>query len=200
MKKKIKQVEKYFSKVAINYDKKSNSFPWDILRNYEKKKILSFIKYNKYEQILELGSGAGYYTNIFLRFAKKIYAVDLSLSMLDKIKSLKVIKIVGDVEKIKLKRKFDLILCLGVLEFNNNYDGILKNISIHSHKKTNILIMMPYNNLFSKFYSIFHKINKISLNIKSEYYINNILNQWFIIKEEKKIFPFSKIFICQKKK
>ena len=92
MKKKIKQVEKYFSKVAINYDKKSNSFPWDILRNYEKKKILSFIKYNKYEQILELGSGAGYYTNIFLRFAKKIYAVDLSLSMLDKIKSLKVSK------------------------------------------------------------------------------------------------------------
>tara|TARA_B100000963_G_scaffold187057_1_gene162765 strand:- start:53553 stop:54155 length:603 start_codon:yes stop_codon:yes gene_type:complete len=200
MKKKIKQVEKYFSKVAIDYDKKSNSFPWDILRKYEKKKILSLIKYKKYEHVLELGSGAGYYTNVFLRFAKKIYTVDLSSSMLDKIMSLKVIKIVEDVAKLNLRRKFDLILCLGVLEFNNSYDKILKNIFIHSHKKTDILIMMPYNNLFSKFYSKFHRINKINLNIKNEYYINNILNKWFIIKKEKKIFPFSKIFICQKKK
>ena len=200
MKKKIKQVEKYFSKVAIDYDKRSNSFPWDILRKYEKKKILSFVKYKKYQNILELGSGAGYYTNIFLRFAKKIYTVDLSLSMLDKIKSLKVIKIVGDVAKINLKRKFDLIVCLGVLEFNKSYDKILRNIFTHSHKKTEILIMMPYDSLFSKFYSKFHRQNKINLNIKSEYYINSILNKWFIIKKEKKIFPFSKIFMCQKKK
>ena len=122
MKKKLKQVEKYFSKVAVNYDKKSNSFPWNILREYERKKILSLVKDKKYSYALELGSGAGYYTKIFLRFSKKMYVVDLSLRMLDKIKSSKVIKIVGDVERVKLKKKFDLILCFGVLEFNNNYN------------------------------------------------------------------------------
>ena len=66
MKKKLKQVEKYFSKVAVNYDKKSNSFPWNILREYERKKILSLVKDKKYSYALELGSGAGYYTKIFL--------------------------------------------------------------------------------------------------------------------------------------
>ena len=199
MKKNIKDVENYFSKIASSYNKNSNSFPWNFLRRYERKKIFSIIKKKKYRTVLELGSGSGYYTKMFFKFSRKIYAVDLSAEMLNKIKSPKVYKIVGNAEKINFKRKFDLILCFGVFEFNKNYNNILKNIYNHSNNTTEIYLMIPYENLFCTIYKKFHSLNKIKLNIMNENKLNNIVKRWFKVKDEKKLLPFSKIYSCQKK-
>ena len=141
--KNIKAVNSYFSNVASDYLSQSQKFPWSFLRNREANivtKILSNICLNN---VLELGSGAGYYTSILKsQGAKYIYAVDLSEAMLGNIKEKNVYKICIDAEKLTLKKNFDTIFSAGMIEFLDNPSKIFLNAkfskSLHTCKKHNV--------------------------------------------------------------
>lgn len=189
----------YFSKISSSYNKKSSSFPWKYIRYFESKIFKKIISKKKYNRGLDLGSGSGFYTTILKKYCKKLIAVDYSLDMLRNIKSNKIIKINEDANKIRLNQKFDIIICLGIFEFNKNYKKIYQTVKIHSKKQTNIILMMPHKNLFSYIYYLFHRFNGITLNILNEKKITNDLKKYFILLNKNYIFPFSIIFKCKAK-
>jgi len=61
----------YFSKISLIYDKKSNSFPWKYIRNFEAKMFKKMISKKKYYKGLDLGSGSGFYTKILKKNCTK---------------------------------------------------------------------------------------------------------------------------------
>ena len=186
----------HFSKISLIYDKKSNSFPWKYIRNFEAKMFKKMISKKKYYKGLDLGSGSGFYTKILKKNCKKLVAVDYSSNMLKNIKDDKIIKINEDANKIRLNQKFDIIICLGIFEFNKNYKKIYQTVKVHSKKNTNIILMMPYKNLFSFFYYLFHRLHGISLNIHAKKKLTNDLKKYFIIDKMDYVFPFSMIVKC----
>ena len=192
------KIIKYFSKKSHLYEKKSNTFPWKYIRLNEVQKFMKVMPKKKFLMGLDLGCGAGFYTKILKNYCNKVIAVDYSHNMLKNIKDNEIIKIKTNANKLRLNKKFDIIICLGIFEFNKNYNQIFKTIKLHSDYKTNILMMIPYKNFFSLFYFIFHKLNNISLNIYSEKNLINLIKKNFIIKEIVFTFPFSIIFKCQK--
>ena len=146
-----------------------------------------------------MGCGTGFYTKIIKKTSKEVYAVDLSRGMLNNIKDNKIKKILGDAYKLNLKKKFDLIICLGIFEFNKSYEKIFKTILLHSNTKTEIILMLPYRNLLSYLYYFFHLSHKINLNIMSKSKINLLIKNNFVILNKAYLFPFSAIFKCKKK-
>ena len=190
---------KYFDKVAKEYNKKSNRFPWLFIRKYESYHLLSLVEKKNNLKVLDLGCGSGYYSKIFSRFENnKVFAIDSSREMVESIKDENIIKYQSDAAKINLNDKFNLIICAGLLEFVPSINDILLNAKNHSNSNTNMLALIPKKNLFGKIYKMYHSNHNININLFTYKQLKKIFykNGWKIIKY-KDIFPFTIIIHCK---
>ena len=163
---KYKNVFSYFDKKASNYNYNSYSFPWSIIRNLEAKSVVKLIGNIKNSCVFDIGSGSGFYTKLMINNkAKKVYALDGSKKMLNNIHVKNVIKINKNAEKFQLNRKFNKIICAGLLEFVDSPELILKNIKKHALKDCRLVILCPSDNLLGKLYKFYHFKNKIKIKL-----------------------------------
>ena len=165
------------------------------------KKIIKKINLKKNSDILEIGSGTGTYSKLLAKNKfKSITCLDTSKIMLQNISNKNIKKVNANFMNYKSKKKFDLILALGVSEFIKNYTSFLNKINLFSKKKSTIVLLLPCNNIFSYIYKIYHLIN--SNNITIHNVDNMILNLkklgWSIIVKKKIIF-FSIFIIAERK-
>lgn len=102
---------------------------------------------NKYKgkpkKVLDLGSGNGYLSTLFTSNGYLGYEIDSKLVNEAKFNYPKYHFRVGDITKIDIGRKFDLILIIGVIHHLNDeqFDSVLKVINRHIDKKGKILII-----------------------------------------------------------
>ena len=90
----VRNIRTYFNKKSKKYHTKSISFPWSLIRKFEKKIIFSFLGNVRNLKIADVGSGSGYYSKIIIKKKpKEIYAIDNSAEMLNQIKEKKIKKI-----------------------------------------------------------------------------------------------------------
>jgi len=187
----------YFNSVASNYSKSSSKGLWNLLRKNEKKKILDLIKNSKFENILELGSGSGFYTESLLSYSiNNITCVDFSQEMLNNINFKNVIKINSNIEFFKASQKYDLIFCAGTLEFINDASKVFTNIKKMMSEDSIFLILVPYRNIWGLLYKLFHILHGIKINL----FTNEIIQHYsdysgLGIIEIKKVFPFSRCYL-----
>ncbi len=189
----MKKVKIYFDKKSLKYRKKSNSFPWKLIRDYEKNIVLELIGNIKNLSIADVGSGYGFYTEIILKKKpKKIYAIDNSSKMLDQIKNhkKKVKKILQNIETLKLNQKFDKIISAGLIEFVKKPIKVFRNINKISKKNSTFVLLCPNNNFFGKLYKLFHLFNNININLFSIDQLNYLSQKsgWRIVKKESFLF------------
>ena len=192
-------IKNYFENKIKLYSKiKSNKFFYFI-----KKKELSIFKkiaiFKKKDSIIDLASGSGFYLNNINNInLKDIYAVDISQKMLNLIKKKNIKKICSSVEDLKIKKKFNKILCFGLLEFVEDVNIILKKIYSLSTFNSEIYLLVPKNNLFGMIYKIYHLFNGLKIRLMSKNKLTKILNKnkFNIIKYEQ---TFLSLFLKVKK-
>lgn len=187
----FKNIISYFDKKSINYNKNSNSFPWSLVRKIESREILKFTGSLKNKEVLDFGSGSGFYSKIIKKKnPKKIFALDASKQMLKKIKDKEIVKINQNAENFNLNKKFDVIICAGLLEFVKSPYNILRKLKASSKKNCKLIILCPSENLFAKIYRLNHSKNGLQINLFNPIKINNILNSsgWKIVKQKKILF------------
>jgi len=110
------------------------------------KKILSHIEKINPNSILDIGCGEGEFASQILRIYKGEYiGTDLSSNMLKKAKKvMPVFK--SNVYNLSLQRKFDLVICLEVLEHLRKPKIALKNIK---NVSDTAIISVPFQKLMS---------------------------------------------------
>ncbi len=195
----VRNIRTYFNKKSKKYHTKSISFPWSLIRKFEKKIIFSFLGNVRNLKIADVGSGSGYYSKIIIKKKpKEIYAIDNSAEMLNQIKEKKIKKIKQNSEELIINKKFDKLVCAGLLEFNTNPIKTLKNINKISKKKAILVLLCPKNNFFGKLYRKFHLNNNIKIKLFSTLEIKKLLKKsnWNILKKDE--FLFSMIFKLRK--
>ena len=187
----------YFNSVASNYTKSSSKGLWNLLRKNEKKKILDLIKNTKFENILELGSGSGFYTKYLLSYSKNnITCVDFSQEMLDNINFKNVIKINSNIEYFKATQKYDLIFCAGTLEFINDTSKVFTNVKKMMSEDGIFIILVPYRNIWGLIYKLFHILHGVKINLFTNKKIRHYsASSGLGVIEIKKAFPFSRCYL-----
>lgn len=143
---------KLFSKTQIDNSENSHSYQRFFNETGLKKKEFD----NK--NVLEVGSGAGRFTNIMLKYTNaNIYSVDSSNSVFsNKDNNLKYLK-----ERLKIykasimelpfkKNQFDIVICIGVLQHTPDISKTIKCLSVQV-KKGGLLVIdfYPYNGFWS---------------------------------------------------
>jgi len=197
-----KNIRAYFNSVAKNYNNSSQQGVWHFIRSNEKKKILNFLINKNFNNILELGSGSGYYTNFLIKHTKNtVTCVDFSNEMLKKLDLPRILKINADIEKFCNNKKYDLIFCAGVIEFVKNPSSVFTNANQMLSEDGVLIIFVPKKSFLGMFYKMFHNFNKIDVilfskkNIFSYTQINNLS-----IINTSNVFPFGLCFLIQRNK
>jgi SAM-dependent methyltransferase len=192
-------VKKYFQQKASDYSQKQSSWFWQILRCREEISVLDMIGDVVGNDVLELGSGSGYYAQKLIKLgAKNVVAVDQCDEMISNIDMDGITPIVGLAESICLDQRFDLILAVGLLEFVTDPLAVLKNAYAHADQHSVLVVMVPTSNIFSTFYAAFHKSHGISIRQYDEDIICDLLNQaGWIKKRVHKTWPFSLVVQAQ---
>ena len=115
----------------------------------------------KNTKILDLGCGGGLVSESLSRLGAKVTGIDfvknnINIAKHHSIKSkLKIDYIHGDIEKIKINKKFDFIIMFEILEHVNNWKKLLLKIDKNLKKDGKIIISTINRNLISKFTAIY---------------------------------------------
>ena len=125
-----------------------------ILKNLKNKKIKDI-------EILDLGCGGGLTCEALSRLGANVSGIDFVKTNIKVAKNhalkskLNINYILGDIEKIKIKKKFDLILALEVIEHLDNLQDFIKNLK-KNLKPNGIIIFSTINkNQISNFFAIY---------------------------------------------
>lgn len=159
-------VEKYFSARALDYQLRSVGFPWLAMRRREMRTVLDVLGNVRDMDILELGSGSGFYTRELLaRGARHIWAVDVSEPMLAALPSGAVTPVLGDAATIRLDRTFAVLLSAGMLEFVAEPEAVLANAAAHAESGARCVLLSPKPNIFGYIYREFHRSHGLRIRL-----------------------------------
>jgi SAM-dependent methyltransferase len=146
------------------YGKKKSNYS-----NYEKinfdmqfKHIIRFVKKRKVSgKFLDAGCAMGFLTSIMLPYFKEVHGCDISSFAIKKAKKLYPnvrFKIVNIEKSLPYRDNFfDCIVASDVLEHTNSLEFSLKNIISKLKKDGYLIISLPINNKFTKFFKFLDK-------------------------------------------
>ena len=121
--------------VDVQIDSKNN---FDISKNYLKDLLFGNLEILRGKDVLEIGSGAGRFTEHICKYANNCVSVDLSSAIFYNVASKEnnLIRIKADFSKLLPKKKFDIVICRGVLQHTPNpKESILRLFSFVSKEE-----------------------------------------------------------------
>jgi len=187
------KVYNFFNEAAKNYQFSSESWPWKMLRDKEVAAVKDQLGNVREETVLDVGSGAGFYTRMALNLgAKHVVAIDLSQAMINQLPINSVTGIVGDASTIKLDKSYSKLIMAGLLEFAPDTLAVLQNLRRHARKGAVLVVLVPQNNMWARIYQFYHLRHGIRINLFTSGDLVDLGTSvgWEYI-SEKKVFPFS---------
>jgi SAM-dependent methyltransferase len=162
----IDQVERYFSSRASGYQCRSARFPWSWIRLRELALVLELLGDVRGADVLELGSGSGFYTcELLARGARHIWAVDVSAPMLAALPAGSVTAVLSDAATVTLERRFTVLLSTGMLEFVADPIAVLRNAAAHAEPNARCVLLTPRRNVFGLVYREFHRTHGLPIRL-----------------------------------
>ena len=159
--------DKHFNQVSYNYDKKRSKGVLGYLVSRQMKMIINKLNPEKKDFILDAGCGSGFYSKIISYFNSKIFGIDLSENMIKIYNSNGFNGVVGNIENLPFKKRFNKVLCAGALEFVidpnktiNSFNNVLKD-------NGEFILLYPRFNLFGLLYKIYHLMHNVKINLFS---------------------------------
>lgn len=192
-------VKAYFSAQAPTYQQGWGKWPWSKIRQSESTAIMQLLATDEVsgKDIIEFGSGSGFYTRMLLRLKpKNICAIDFSREMLDHLPNSAVAAglitpIHGDAMTVDVGKQFELIFSAGMLEFVPNAAATLANIAKHAAADATLVLLIPRNNWLGYLYKLFHLKHGVKINLFSLQKIKVLTRYEWKLVESKKCGLFS---------
>jgi len=159
-------VKKHYDKEAERYVEKFSRGLFGLIRKKEKEAVFELLDPQAEEEILDAGCGAGFYSVPLKNIGSKLFGVDISPKMIEKIKEFGIDARVCNIEEFELNEKYEKILCTGVLEFCDSPQSALNNLSKHLKEGGTIVILYPRLSLGGIIYKIYHLLfSRVSLKL-----------------------------------
>lgn len=159
-------MQRYFDRVAGDYQQASTSPLWGVVRRREQRALLRLTGDIRGAEVLELGCGAGYYTRLLLAAgARHVVACDFSERMLAQLPKDGVTPLLGDAAAVDPGRQFRHLVSAGMLEFVPDPVAVLKNAARLAEPGASLVILCPTRNLLGRLYQRFHRRNGMEIRL-----------------------------------
>lgn len=162
----MSSIIKYFNGVAGHYNEKSDRGIWAFLRRLESVEVMKALNPLEGMRCLELGCGAGFYTNRLAFYNPSILvAVDISENMLGELNDSRIKGVRADIENVQFKVDFDRVLCAGAIEFLSDINFFFFNLKKLLSISGKAVLLMPQKGMSGKFYKTFHRLHSVKVSL-----------------------------------
>ena len=158
-------MSRYFDSKSAAYDRERGSGILGTLVGRERVAVLDLLDPGPDDEILDAGCGAGAYSEIFREKGAHVYGVDLSPRMIEVYRAGGNRGEVGDVERMRIGRRFNKILCSGVLEFVSEPRRALSNLAEHMEPGGRLVLIYPRRGPAGIFYKGFHASHRVRVRL-----------------------------------
>ena len=172
------KIKNHFSGLKSPYASESINWFWKFIRDREKKLFCEIVQDLNKQICLDLGAGSCEYSKILLSMgAKKSVCVDFSSSLMSENSDTKIEKFISDVETFKTSERYDLILCLGILEFLDEPESFLIQVRDFLKPTGKIIVLLPLSWIWSFNYRFFYLLKGIIIRPLTLKKMNHFLTQ-----------------------
>ena len=155
------KIKKYFCSLKTPYASDSNWF-WKFFRNRERKLFCDLVQNINITNCLDLGAGSCEYSKMLLQMgAKHSVCVDFSSSLMSEVHDSNITKIFRNVETFEANKKYDLILCLGILEFLDHPKEFMLKLKKFLKPTGKVIILLPLSKTGSFLYAFIYLLKGI---------------------------------------
>ena len=133
-----KEFKKLHKEVAEYHKKVDYFFDWS--RQWEYPWILKNVLFDSKDIVLDIGGGLSHFPSLVARRVKEVVVGDLYLERMFESESNNVKFLEMDALKVKSRKKYDIVMCISVLEHIDNYFKVIKNLT-KLVKKNGYLVM-----------------------------------------------------------
>ena len=149
-----KMAKAYYDRIAPIYQNRRGLLgPWDTGR---RESILQALDVKHGELVLDTGCGSGFNSFEIGKLGGKPFAVDASERMVREARKLGVPAMLGDIEELEYKEKFDKALFAGSLECCENPGRALEKGAGALKKGGKLVVSTPVASLFGMLFFMFH--------------------------------------------
>ena len=189
----LSEVITFFDRRAHDYNANSKQWPWSWQRRREATLITSFMGEVAGYCVLDLGCGAGFYTHLFLSLgARHVTAVDVSSAMVSQLPTTSVTGIIGDAATVHLNKKYDLIVCAGMLEFTPEPIKVLENARKHAAHCGVMVILAPIAGFWGSLYRLYHRFHGLNIHLFQPFRLKAMAeNSGWNVLGDKVLWPFT---------
>lgn len=174
-----KDVKSFFEEEYDHYDENVIMISKGsiLISTWEQKILTDFLKGQYFDNALDIGAGTGRITQLVLRHADHIVALDISLNMLKKLhkklKSDKLSLVLADTEHLPFRPScFQVLVCMRTLKYLKNLEDVLSEFATVSD--ANSLIAFEFANFLS-YLRLFRKWDGFDLSLTNPQQVSEIL-------------------------
>lgn len=109
---------------------------------------------------LDMGCGSGRQAQLLRAAGLSVCAVDLSAAMVEQVRPHVDEALVGDLETLQLGRRFDVVVCLGVLLYLRDPERGLANLAAHTRVGGVVIIETPRRSLGGRLYQLGYRLSR----------------------------------------
>lgn len=193
------RIKRYFGGLKSPYASDANWF-WRFFRNREKALFCDLVCSLEKENCLDLGAGSCEYSKTLLNMdTKRSVCVDFTPSFMSEVRHPGIEKIFCDVETYQTDRKYDLILCLGIVEFLDHPENFMLQLKDFLKPTGRIIILLPLSKIGSFVYTFVYLLKGIVIHTLTLKRMNCLLIRkgFFLEKTAKNIFSGFAIYSIQ---
>jgi len=166
------RITAYYDKKAKNYISFSEKY-----RNVDRTQVIELMDLKSNDLVLDAGCGSGFFTLGLYNMGHKVKGVDISPEMIKELKKKGVDGLISSIVAFRSDKKYDHILCYGVLEFVDDVSLALENLKRHLAIGGKITIGVPLVSPKSIPYVFYHLIvNRKLVHIFTKRKIGRLIN------------------------
>lgn len=159
-------VRDHFDRAAGRYQAASLRWPWSWQRRREARAVLALAGALAGRSVLDLGAGAGFYSRLFLeQGARPVVAVDASFPMAAAAAAQGAIGVRGDARSVSFRRRFDVVLAAGLLEFVDDPAAVLRHAATLIEEAGPLVVLVPSAGLGGEAYRAYHRSHAVHVRL-----------------------------------
>ena len=193
-------VVRHFEQAAGSYSAVRHT---GLVGNLVKKEIAGikeFLPEVRGKWVLDLGCGTGVYTELLRNAGAKVVAVDIAHAMAKRTQKCEPKVVVASITTVSFKRKFDVVVCGGALEFIPNQECAFRNVVSLLKPKGVFLAVYPRRSIGGVLYGWYHKIiNTITITVLSDRSFDEAMTAAGLLLEDVKTVNFISCVLLARK-